>query len=121
MSDAAQTKESTASFPGFFDVSAAWHKAAENVEKFNRLTTTDAKISTNAVLAMASWPQASSAATSFNAAIPRASWSSLTAKDSRKFVARCENELPGTTRILRARAVSMKSPSGTPCGTLGNA
>ncbi len=42
------TTESTpkldSGFPSFTDVCAGWHKAAENIDKFHRALTTDAKI-----------------------------------------------------------------------------
>lgn len=44
MNEATQTAESAAPATTFFDMCAAWHKAAEQLNRFNRLLTTDAKI-----------------------------------------------------------------------------
>ena len=44
MNNATQTEESQARIPTFFDLCAGWHKAAKDLEKFNRLLTTDANI-----------------------------------------------------------------------------
>ncbi len=40
----APVAEATPQMPSFSDICAAWHQAAENVDRFNRLLTTDAKI-----------------------------------------------------------------------------
>ncbi|MCA9142568.1 MAG: alpha/beta fold hydrolase [Planctomycetaceae bacterium] len=44
MSNAAPTPDTSPQIPTFLELCAGWHKAAENIEKFNRLLTTDAKI-----------------------------------------------------------------------------
>lgn len=44
MSETKETQEATPHVPTFFDLCAGWHKTAENVQTFNRLLQTDAKI-----------------------------------------------------------------------------
>ena len=44
MSDATTTQETTPPIPTFLEICAGWHKATENLDKFNRMLTTDAKI-----------------------------------------------------------------------------
>jgi poly[(R)-3-hydroxyalkanoate] polymerase subunit PhaC len=44
MSDSTPVAEAAPQMPTFPDLCAAWHKAAENWDRFNRLVTTDAKI-----------------------------------------------------------------------------
>jgi polyhydroxyalkanoate synthase len=44
MSDATPTADTNPPLPNFVDLCSAWHRTAENWDRFNRLVTTDAKI-----------------------------------------------------------------------------
>ena len=44
MSDATSTTESTPRIPSFVDICAGWHRASENLDKFQKLLTSDAKV-----------------------------------------------------------------------------
>ena len=44
MSDATQNADSPTQLPGFFDLCTAWHKVAENCDRFNHYLTTDASV-----------------------------------------------------------------------------
>ncbi len=44
MSNATSSSETGPHIPTFLEICAGWHRTAENVDKFNRLLTTDAKI-----------------------------------------------------------------------------
>ena len=47
MTNSTPSSETQAQFPTFLDFCSGWHKAAENLDTFNRLITTDAKIAQN--------------------------------------------------------------------------